>query len=460
MAENTIFGELRRMAQTSGAVGGIAARVAGQRLFGIKTDKAAHANDLKAILGGLKGPMMKVAQFLSTVPDALPEEYAAELATLQSNAPPMGWAFVKRRMVAELGPQWQSRFAEFGPEAAAAASLGQVHRGRLHDGTEVACKLQYPDMPSIVEADLKQLKLGMSLYQRMDSTLENGDVFVELRDRLREELDYTREAAHQRLYGIMLAGDALVHVPVPVMELTTKRLLTMTWLPGRPLMRRVEEDPSLEERNIYAAGLFQAYYKPLYNYGVIHGDPHLGNYLVRKPDGDDAGGINLLDFGTIRVFAPHFIGGVIRLFEAVRDHDDDKARHAFEEWGFRDLSNEMMGHLKRWAEFLYAPLIEDRVRPIQDLDDLQLGRRVAESVHKGLKAESARTGKSVKIPREFPLMDRAAIGLGSAFSRLRAEQNWHRMFNELIADFSEERLAERQAAALIEAEVPATTAAP
>ncbi len=458
VAENTLFGEIRRMARTSGAVTGIAARVAGQRYLGIKTDKSAHANDLKAILGGLKGPMMKVAQFLSTVPDMLPEEYAAELATLQSNAPPMGWAFVKRRMTAELGPQWQSRFAEFAPEAAAAASLGQVHRARLHDGREVACKLQYPDMASVVEADLKQLKIGMSLYQRMDRTLENGDVYEELRDRLREELDYTREAAQQRLYAIMLGSNPLVQVPRPVEELTTRRLLTMTWLPGRALMKRLEENPPMEERNIYAAGLFRAWYQPLYNFGVIHGDPHLGNYLVRKPEGDDAGGINLLDFGTIRVFAPHFIGGVIRLFEAVRDHDEEKARHAFEEWGFRDLSKEMMGHLKRWAEFLYEPLIDDRVRPIQNLDDLQQGRRVAESVHKGLKEESARTGKSVRIPREFPLMDRAAIGLGSAFSRLRAEQNWHRMFNELIDGFSEEKLAERQAAALSEAGVPASVA--
>ena len=135
----------------------------------------------------------------------------------------------------------------------------------------------------------------------------------------------------------------------------------MTWLPGRALMKRLEENPPMEERNIYAAGLFRAWYQPLYNFGVIHGDPHLGNYLVRKPEGDDAGGINLLDFGTIRVFAPHFIGGVTRLFEAVRDHDEEKARHAFEEWGFRDLSKEMMGHLKRWAEFLYEPLIDDRV---------------------------------------------------------------------------------------------------
>ena len=139
---SNLFGEIRRMARTSGAVGGIAARVAGERMLGIKTDRAAHAEDLRTILGGLKGPLMKVAQFLSTVPDALPAEYAAELAQLQANAPPMGWSFVRRRMASELGTDWQSKFAEFGHEAAAAASLGQVHRARLHDGSDVACKLQ------------------------------------------------------------------------------------------------------------------------------------------------------------------------------------------------------------------------------------------------------------------------------------------------------------------------------
>ena len=204
------------MARTSGAVGGIAARVAGERYLGLKTDRAAHANDLKAILGGLKGPLMKVAQFLSTVPDALPEEYAEELATLQANAPPMGWAFVRRRMQGELGADWQSRFAEFSQTAAAAASLGQVHRARLPDGREVACKLQYPDMPSVMEADLRQLKMAMGLYQRVDSTLDHDEVYAELSERLREELDYEREAAQQRLYGIMLADTPDVTVPTPV----------------------------------------------------------------------------------------------------------------------------------------------------------------------------------------------------------------------------------------------------
>src|SRR5580692_11887369 len=235
MSGSNLFGEIRRMARTSGAVGGIAARVAGERMFGIKTDRSSHAEDLRTILGGLKGPLMKVAQFLSTVPDALPAEYAAELAHLQANAPPMGWSFVRRRMASELGPDWQARFAQFGHEAAAAASLGQVHRARLHDGTDVACKLQYPDMPSTVEADLRQLKLAMAVYHRMDNAIHQDEIYKELRERLREELDYLREAAQMRLYALMLEEHPTVHVPVPVPGFCTRRLLTMTWLDGRPL---------------------------------------------------------------------------------------------------------------------------------------------------------------------------------------------------------------------------------
>merc|ERR1712185_624149 len=106
---------------------------------------------------------MKAAQLLASIPDALPKEYAEDLRQLQSNAPPMGWTFVKRRMKAELGPDWQGRFAEFEREAAAAASLGQVHRAVLHDGTKVACKLQFPDMSSAVEADLRQLAWAFGL---------------------------------------------------------------------------------------------------------------------------------------------------------------------------------------------------------------------------------------------------------------------------------------------------------
>jgi predicted unusual protein kinase regulating ubiquinone biosynthesis (AarF/ABC1/UbiB family) len=443
---SSLFGEIRRFARTSGAVGGIAARVVGERAFGIKTNRADHAEDLKLVLGGLKGPLMKVAQFLSTVPDALPAEYAAELAQLQANAPAMGWPFVRRRMQSELGPNWEARFAGFGRDAAAAASMGQVHRATLPDGTEVACKLQYPDMPSTVEADLRQLKLAMAVYHRMDGAIQHDEIYAELTERLREELDYEREAAQMRLYALMLKDVPMVHVPMPVEAYSTRRLLTMTWLDGRPLMDRLQENPPQEERNRIAEALFRAWYVPFYRYGVIHGDPHLGNYQVRED-----GTVNLLDFGAIRVFQPKFVRGVIDLFEAVRDDNEALAEHAYRSWGFADITREKMDVLHEWARFLYEPLTQDRVRRISEDDDPQFGRAVAARVHAGLK----RTG-GVKPPREFVLMDRSAIGLGGVFLRLRAELNWARMFQEMIADFESEALAARQAAALAEARVPAT----
>src|SRR6185437_14353835 len=135
----------------------------------------------------------KVAQLLATIPDALPAEYATELTKLQSQAPPMGWAFVKRRMSAELGADWERKFEGFEHHPAAAASLGQVHRARALDGAELACKLQYPDMQSAVEADLRQLQLLFAIRKRFDPAIDTSEIAVEIAARLREELDYVRE---------------------------------------------------------------------------------------------------------------------------------------------------------------------------------------------------------------------------------------------------------------------------
>jgi predicted unusual protein kinase regulating ubiquinone biosynthesis (AarF/ABC1/UbiB family) len=445
-SEATFFGSVRRFARTSGAVGGIAARVAGERVFGLKTDRAAHAEDLRQVLGGLKGPLMKVAQILTTIPDALPPEYAAELSELQANAPSMGWPFVRRRMAGELGPDWQSRFQSFSQEAAAAASLGQVHKAVLPDGQTVACKLQYPDMPSTVEADLRQLKIAMAIYHRMDNAIQHDEIYKELSERLREELDYDREASQMRLYQAMLADVPDVHVPTPFAELTTNRLLTMTWLEGGALQRWLDTEPSLEARNRVAEALFRAWYVPFYQYGVIHGDPHLGNYQVR-PDGS----VNLLDFGAIRVFPPSFVRGVIDLFEAVRDGDDARAAEAYRNWGFADVTAQTVSVLNGWARFLYEPLLDDRVRRIQETPDGQFGRSVAEEVHSGLKSIGG-----VRPPREFVLMDRSAVGLGSVFLRLKAELNWSKLYREVTAGFDIDALAARQAAALTAAGVPPT----
>jgi len=386
--------------------------------------------------------LMKVAQLLATIPDALPKEYAQELVQLQANAPPMGWPFVRRRMASELGPDWQSRFRDFERTAARAASLGQVHRATALDGTPLACKLQYPDMASAVEADLRQLKLAMSIYERYDRAVTTDEIHAEIAERLREELDYEREAAHMRLYGEILRDEARVAVPVPIAELSTRRLLTMTWLDGAPILDIAEA--SLDERNEIALRMFRIWYVPFYYYGVIHGDPHLGNYTV-APDRT----VNLLDFGCIRIFEASFVRGVIDLYHALQRGDRDLAVHAYESWGFRNLSREIIDVLNRWALFVYGPLLEDRERLIQEKASGVYGASVAEGVHRDIR----RLG-GVRPPREFVFMDRAAIGLGSVFLHLKAEINWYRLFHELIDDFDEAALAARQQAALAAAGVP------
>ncbi len=133
---NRFSARAARYARVGANVGGVAARIAATRMFGLATDRSGNAAELAAVLGGLKGPIMKVAQLMATIPDVLPPEYATELAKLQSDAPPMGWPFVKRRMMAELGIDWQNRFAGFQHRPAAAASLGQVHRARSHDHSD------------------------------------------------------------------------------------------------------------------------------------------------------------------------------------------------------------------------------------------------------------------------------------------------------------------------------------
>ncbi|HEX7775761.1 MAG TPA: AarF/ABC1/UbiB kinase family protein, partial [Parvibaculum sp.] len=381
----------------------------------------------------------------ATVPDIVPPEFAAELSELQSAAPAMGWPFVKRRMRAELGAGWEKRFGNFEHEAAAAASLGQVHRATALDGTKLAAKLQYPDMQSAVDADLNQLGIVFSIHRRLDAAIDTREIYAEIRERLREELDYVREAAHMRLYRNIFAREKRIAVPEVVEDLSTARLLTMTWLDGAPLLSYREA--GLKERNALAEAMFTAWWYPFSHYGVIHGDPHLGNYTVR-PDI----GINLLDYGCIRIFPASFVEGVVELYRALETNDRDRAAAAYARWGFTKLSNELIDVLNVWAGFIYGPMLDDRVRSIADgVKPGDYGRKEAFQVHQAL-------GKlgPVTPPREFVFMDRAAVGLGSVFLHLGAELNFYRLFNETIEAFDVAKLDKRQKDALKMAGVPKT----
>ena len=445
--ENRFAARAARYLRVGTNVGAVAARVAGQRLFGIEGDRSKNAMELAAALGGLKGPIMKVAQLLSTIPEALPPEYARELAQLQSHAPAMGPAFVRRRMMAELGADWASRFRSFEPVAAASASLGQVHKAISHDGRELACKLQYPDMQSAVEADLNQLKVVFSIHARMDPAVDTREILTEIAARLREELDYELEARHIRLYGGIFEDDPLIRVPDVEAELSTRRLLTMSWLEGKPLLSYKEA--AAEHRNTIARALFRAWWYPFSHYGVIHGDPHLGNYTIFEREGAPAG-INLLDYGCIRTFRTPFVQGVIDLYTGLLTGNQELVVHAYEIWGFKGLTKELIEAMNIWAHFIYGPLLDDRERTIAEgTTPGEYGRREAFQVHKILKEKGP-----VVVPREFVFMDRAAIGLGGVFLHLDARMNWFRLFNETIEGFDLATVAERQRTAFTAAGVP------
>ncbi|MBL4588572.1 MAG: AarF/ABC1/UbiB kinase family protein, partial [Alphaproteobacteria bacterium] len=268
-------------------------------------------------------------------------------------------------------------------------------------------------------------------------------IHEELSARLYEELDYIREAKQTKLYAHILKDESGVHVPEIVDDLSTGRLLSSEWLDGKKILDFKNADQDV--RNEIALNMFRAWYVPFYHYGIIHGDPHLGNYTVR----DDLS-LNLLDFGCVRVFRPEFIKGVIDLYSALMNDDDDQLRAAFEIWGFENLSEELLDALKTWALFLYAPVMDDKVRKIGEVTNGIFGKEIAQDVHAKLKEHGG-----ITIPREFVLMDRAALGLGSVFLHLKAEINWYQVFNELIQDFDVEKLRQQQSEVLQKFDLPA-----
>ncbi len=437
--KNKLTKRIRRYANLSTSAGMMALKFAGSKI--LSSEKSKTAIDITEILGDLKGPIMKIAQLLSTVPDLLPPDYAKALSQLQSNAPSMGWNFVKRRMRSELGDNWQQKFKSFEKSPFAAASLGQVHRAEDKNKNLIACKLQYPDMESIVEADINQLKLIFSIYKKIDSSINTSNIIKEISFRVREELNYERERKNLTLYKNLLNNIENVYVPKVYKSISTKRLLSMQWLMGENLLEFKNKSHNI--RKEIALNMFKAWYYPFYKCAIIHGDPHLGNYSVRKDRS-----INLLDFGCIRVFKPEFVKGVIDLYYAILENNEELAVSAYESWGFENISKKLIETLNIWAKFLYSPLLEDRVRKMQETNSTAYGAETAAKVHKELKKIGG-----VKPPREFVFMDRAAIGLGSVFLHLDAEINWYKTFHNMIDDFKVDEVREFQKKSLEKANI-------
>jgi predicted unusual protein kinase regulating ubiquinone biosynthesis (AarF/ABC1/UbiB family) len=206
----------------------------------------------------------------------------------------------------------------------------------------------------------------------------------------------------------------------------------MNYLEGKKLLDF--KNKSHEVRKTLAQNMFNAWYYPFYKYGIIHGDPHLGNYSANNKLA-----INLLDFGCIRFFKSSFVKGVIDLYYSIMTKNEELAVHAYQSWGFEKINKDLINILNIWAKFLFSPLLKDKVMKMQETNSTAYGAEAASKVHKELKKIGG-----VKPPREFVFMDRAAIGLGSVFLHLGAELNWYKIFNELIEGFDEKKVEKNQ----------------
>ena len=420
-----------RYIQLTGQVGGLLTKLGANRFLGVNIDKDKHALNLKKDLGEIKGPFMKIAQFISMIPDALPIEYSNQLIQLQSHAPSMGELFVKRRMENELGENWKNFFLDFNTSASYAASLGQVHKAKLKNGDLVACKLQYPDMQSAVNVDLNQLRIILNLFEKYNKAIKTKKIFLEIKDRLVEEIDYENEINNIKIFKKIFEFNKFVNIPKIYRNCSTKRLITMSWLEGQSLdemLRYSKNKKNLSER--IATNIFNTWYMPFYKFCVIHGDPHFGNYSFKKN-----GNINLFDFGCVRFFPIKFVKAVLNLYYALEKKDEDLMVEAYKTWGFKKINKKLIKVLNLWASYIYGPLLEDKKRLIQGEKKKGYGFDIVNNVYKELRKIGG-----VEPPKEFVFMDRAAIGMGSLFMKLDVKLNWHNLFKNLIKDFDETRI--------------------
>jgi len=429
--KNTFTKRLSRYAKVNLTASSLATRYIVEKLTST-SDSSQQADLLYQALGTLRGPLMKIPQLLATIPDFLPPTYQDKFMKLQANIPPMGVLFVKRRMRSELGNSWQKNFQNFTLKASFAASLGQVHKAVLANGHVVACKLQYPNMPSSVEADLNQLRVLISLYKSVNTALDPEDVLNEINEYITHELDYIHESKNMAIYASIFQDNPSIMVPKPYKYLCTQRLLTMDWMEGTSILEHL--NGPLVSRNDLARKMFHAWYQPLYSYGILHGDPHMGNYTIGKNNL-----INLLDFGCIRLFSQDIVKGIIELYRGLLANDQDRIYHAYELWGFKKLPKETLPILNRWATFLYGPLLQDRVVSISDEFSSKAGQKVAAEVLKSLSKHGG-----IKPPRSFVFMDRAAVGIGSIFLRLKAQLNWHQLYESYLENCYPEKIEEKR----------------
>lgn len=380
------------------------------------------AEDVTRAMGEMKGAAMKVGQILSMMTGVVPPEMAAGLATLQSQAPAMAFELVEEVLEREYGRRLSEVFRRFEREPFAAASIGQVHRAELRDGTRVAVKVQYPGVREAIEQDLANVGLLLGVGGLVAKGLDVGTLLRDLKEGILGELDYRREAAWQERFARAFDGHGFVRVPEAYAELTTGAVLVQEWLPGRPFRGAVQLPQ--EERNRLGEILYRFCFGSLYRHGLFNGDPHPGNYLLLED-----GRVGFVDYGCVAEFSPAVIAGFERLIRALDADDLEGWRAATEAIGLllpgAPFSTDELYEHMHWY---WAPILEDEVEFTPELA-AEMVRRNTMTTGRG-----GEINRHCNVPEGMVFLTRINFGLAGLFASLRARGPWRAIVREYVDD--------------------------
>jgi predicted unusual protein kinase regulating ubiquinone biosynthesis (AarF/ABC1/UbiB family) len=371
----------------------------------------------------LRGAFTKLAQLLSMRHDLFPAEALEVLSMVQSSVPPMPWTKVRRVITSELGAPPEERFARFEHVAFAAASLGQVHRAELRGGKPVVVKVQYPGVGDTVHQDLKNIRSLVRVFDSiardvMRQDIDSADVVRELEERLAEELDYRREADNLERFRTLLASDREVMIPRVYRQLSTGKILTMDRLDGYPLQDIMAPGVDQELKDWVALKLFRLIWRQMFDFGVLHADPHPGNYLVTHHPK-----LGILDFGSVRVFEPEVRLGYLRTARALLANDVAAVGAVVTALGFVDPGDDPAPFVEI-LRIVCEPVLEDR-----DWDP-----RAYDVVERGLRISQIKLSHRLyRAPGHQVFFLRALVGLDGYLKAFGTVRNWHRLFRDIVA---------------------------
>jgi predicted unusual protein kinase regulating ubiquinone biosynthesis (AarF/ABC1/UbiB family) len=373
----------------------------------------------------LKGAFMKLVQMLSMRDDILPGEALKVLSVVQSQVPPMAYDEIRAQVQRELGKPPEQLFASFDEEAFAAASLGQVHRAVLKSGEDVVVKVQYPGVDETVQQDLRNVKALLQVFTTigrdvMRQNIDQSEVYQELEERLHEELDYINEAKNIALFQKMFRDDPEVVIPAVYPEVSSRRVLTMSFVEGYPFADILKPGVDQRTKDWVALKYFRVVWRQIFEFGTLHTDPHPGNYLVTFHPR-----LAILDFGSIRIFPEPIRKAYHGLAAAILRRDEKGMADCFVRLGFLDKGDDPTGMIQI-MDVIFEPVLVDKRYDPRDYDSLEKGMEVATIGFEH---------RLFKAPGHRVFLARALIGLDSYLKQLGTVANWHRVFKECVEKY-------------------------